>query len=385
MQTNGLTERFNQTLSRCLAKVVNNEHSNWDEKIDTVLMGYRASKQASTKHSPYYMLYQKPMQLPIDAELCQHDGEAEEEDVDIDEIIDNLLERRQQAFSKAKDNIDEAQKKQKLQYDVKRSSEAFPIGTEVLVENTADKQRKGGKLNRVWFGPYTISRFIGKGVYELSNEKGNVVRNKVNVNRLKRYVRRSDDMDGMSEDKKEIDGNYVGVNDTENGSTGKEKQFTIKGRKRKFERNDKPPPKKHCSKTGGLIQDILCGEELTDEHMTFASKLLEERFPCIGGMQSSLLAQNHGFIPVLKEEDSVQFHHTGQFHWVASALLKGKVYVYDSCFSGVPISSSMQVQLSLVYKSILQPCGQGKKTLAIEYPGVDCGVFAIAFAFHAGK
>ena len=53
------------------------------------------------------------MQLPIDAELCQHDDEAEEENVDIDEIIDNLLERRKQASSKAKENIDEAQRKKR--------------------------------------------------------------------------------------------------------------------------------------------------------------------------------------------------------------------------------------------------------------------------------
>ncbi len=68
-------------------KVVNEDHSDWDEKIDTVLMTYRASKQSFTKHSPYYMLHQKPMQLPIDAELFQHDGEhdeeAEEENVDM--------------------------------------------------------------------------------------------------------------------------------------------------------------------------------------------------------------------------------------------------------------------------------------------------------------
>ena len=48
-QTNGLTERFNQTLTRCLAKVVDEYQSDWDERIDTVLMGYRASRQASTK------------------------------------------------------------------------------------------------------------------------------------------------------------------------------------------------------------------------------------------------------------------------------------------------------------------------------------------------
>jgi len=39
LQTNGLTERFNQTLSRCLAKVVDEDQQNWDEKLDTILMG----------------------------------------------------------------------------------------------------------------------------------------------------------------------------------------------------------------------------------------------------------------------------------------------------------------------------------------------------------
>ena len=38
MQTNGLTERFNQTLSRCLTKIVNESQTDWDEKINTVLM-----------------------------------------------------------------------------------------------------------------------------------------------------------------------------------------------------------------------------------------------------------------------------------------------------------------------------------------------------------
>ena len=49
-----------------------------------------------------------------------------------------------------------------------------PIGMEVLVENTADKQRKGGKLNPAWLGPYVINKEIGEGVYELRNKKGDI-------------------------------------------------------------------------------------------------------------------------------------------------------------------------------------------------------------------
>ena len=35
IQTNGLTERFNQTISRCLAKLINESQTDWDENIDS--------------------------------------------------------------------------------------------------------------------------------------------------------------------------------------------------------------------------------------------------------------------------------------------------------------------------------------------------------------
>ena len=35
-QTNGLVERFNQTLQRSLVKVVNENQTDWDEKLDGV-------------------------------------------------------------------------------------------------------------------------------------------------------------------------------------------------------------------------------------------------------------------------------------------------------------------------------------------------------------
>ena len=162
MQSNGLTERFNQTLSRCLAKVVDGDQRNWDEKIDTILMGYRASKQASTKHSPYYMLFQQHMRLPIDSELLadsHDDGDGEEVDDHEDEALDvaiaSLMHSREEAFKKAEANIAHAQKKQKETYNRKHQPKELQEGSEVLLENTAQKQRRGGKMDHLWLGPYT--------------------------------------------------------------------------------------------------------------------------------------------------------------------------------------------------------------------------------------
>ena len=197
MQTNGLTERFNQTLSQCLAKVCNDDHTNWDEKLDTVLMGYRASCQASTKHSPYYMLFQQHMRLPIDAEVLPPSSAGNESDndaLDMDTAVKALIESRERVFKKADSNITSAQKRQKETYDRKHQPEEIAEGTQVLLENTAQKQRKGGKLEPAWLGPYVIHRCIGKGLYELSRD-GKVVKKKANVARLKLYMKRAGEDD----------------------------------------------------------------------------------------------------------------------------------------------------------------------------------------------
>lgn len=139
-QTNGLTERFNQTLTRCLAKVVDEYQSDWDERIDTVLMGYRASRQALTKQSPYFMLFQQDMQLPIDSEVLPQAQNLDQEDPDaITTRIAQLLQSREEAFKDAEANIALAQKKQKETYDRKHQPPVLKQDSKVLLENTAQK------------------------------------------------------------------------------------------------------------------------------------------------------------------------------------------------------------------------------------------------------
>ena len=48
-QTNGLTERFNQTLQTALMKMVNEEQNDWDEHLPAVLFAYRTSQQRAIK------------------------------------------------------------------------------------------------------------------------------------------------------------------------------------------------------------------------------------------------------------------------------------------------------------------------------------------------
>ena len=56
-QTNGLTERFNQTLQSALIKLVNENHTDWEDHLSAVLFAYRTTQQKATKLSPFELMY----------------------------------------------------------------------------------------------------------------------------------------------------------------------------------------------------------------------------------------------------------------------------------------------------------------------------------------
>ncbi|XP_064397442.1 uncharacterized protein LOC135344196 isoform X2 [Halichondria panicea] len=61
-------------------------------------------------------------------------------------------------------------------------------GIKVLVENTQQKERKGGKLENKYSGPYIIKTSDGKGVFTLKDLDGKVLKKKCNIKRLKAYM-----------------------------------------------------------------------------------------------------------------------------------------------------------------------------------------------------
>lgn len=66
-QTNGLTERFNRTLSDMLAMYVNDAHSNWDHVLPFVTYAYNTAIQTTTGFSPFFLLYGREPTCTMDA------------------------------------------------------------------------------------------------------------------------------------------------------------------------------------------------------------------------------------------------------------------------------------------------------------------------------
>ena len=97
------------------------------------------------------------------------------------------------------------------------------------------------------------------------------------------------------------------------------------------------------------------------------------------------------FIPNINE--GIQIHHVGN-HWVTSSSVGGSLAVYDSVFSG-KLSTSLQCQLATIYKLMILREEDGEVVdphIQVHVPNLpqqqgvaDCGVYAIAYAFHAAR
>ena len=83
----------------------------------------------------------------------------------------------------------------------------------------------------------------------------------------------------------------------------------------------------------------------------------------------------------------IQIHFTGQAHWVTSAYIGGQIRLYDSCVT-TTLTKSLNAQLKQIYRGIAEKNGYlivNEMSVQQQENSYDCGLFAIAFAFHLAQ
>ena len=187
-QSNGLDERFNQTLKAQLQKMVNEHQDNWDDLLDNILFAYRTSRQASTKCTPFLLMFGREARLPIDLTRVKHAKEQQEE-LSFTEKLEKMVDMQKSLHDQARQNIQEAQERQKRQYDAKHNSRTtLKVGDKVLVQEMKNDGRKGEKLDVQFRGPYSIVETLGKGRFCLQDQSGATLKKSVNCHRLKLWL-----------------------------------------------------------------------------------------------------------------------------------------------------------------------------------------------------
>jgi hypothetical protein len=185
-QTNGLVERFNQTLCCALARTIDSSQQEWDELIPSVLLAYRTMKHTTTRHEPFFLLYGRSATLPIELEIPTYPTEPIDEADNVLRHVYRLITKLPDAWNKAKEAITNSQNYQKKRHDQKIiTPDILKIGDKVWLQRKTREHKFAAK----WLGPYYIHDILHNGAYRLRHlDSDEVLRHTYHGERLKQYL-----------------------------------------------------------------------------------------------------------------------------------------------------------------------------------------------------
>ncbi|XP_028437739.1 uncharacterized protein LOC114558153 [Perca flavescens] len=209
-QTDGLTERFNQTLKQMLRKFVNNSGTDWDQWLPYLLFAYREVPQASTGFSPFELLYGHEVRGPLSLMREIWEGGKERgESVNVISYVVQMRERLEKMSELAQAHMVEAQQQQKSWYDRSARQRSFNPGQKVLVLLPSDDK----KLLAKWQGPFEILKKLGPTTYQVSTPGKPRSSRILHINLLKEWVQRPERKEVMLirvvQEEEEVDEQYL--------------------------------------------------------------------------------------------------------------------------------------------------------------------------------
>lgn len=148
-----------------------------------------SKKHESTGFSPFYILYNREPVLPIDIKynICDEEPSS----MSVDEITSSMCAIKKEISERASNNIAQAQLKQKKDYSKRRGKcQTIKEGDKVLLRNLKRDDRKGGKCQKTWLGPYVCSKIHDKNLCELKSEGNDTLKKRYNMKHLRIYHQR---------------------------------------------------------------------------------------------------------------------------------------------------------------------------------------------------
>ncbi len=182
-QTDGLVERFNQTLKQMLHRVAADDRRDWDKMLPYVLFGIREVPQASTGFTPFELLFGRQPRglLDVAREAWEQQPAAHRSTL---EHVREMRERIDRVMPLVREHLTKAQQAQQRHYDRAAQPREFQTGDHVmvLVPTTACK------FLATWQGPYTVTEKVGPVTYRVRQPGRRKEDQLHHVNLLKRWV-----------------------------------------------------------------------------------------------------------------------------------------------------------------------------------------------------
>ncbi|KAL5486581.1 hypothetical protein EMCRGX_G019083 [Ephydatia muelleri] len=179
-QGNGQVERFNRTLEDMLAKVISDNHRDWDDHLQKCLFAYRTAIHESTGYTPFLATFDRTPNLPVDVIL----GSRRAETQPLAEYVRKTQMTLKTAFTEVRERLKAAHAKQKQLADKGACVLKFHVGNRVWLFVPTVKHGQTKKFVSLWRGPYTILDKVSAVNYRIQLIGGQQQKT-VHTNRLK--------------------------------------------------------------------------------------------------------------------------------------------------------------------------------------------------------
>lgn len=186
-QANGLAENGGRTMQDMLRTFVNEARTDWDMKLPALEIAYNSSINATTGFAPFELDIGMMPRMPIDIATTGTSTNVS---------VDKFLDRWEENWAMAHENIGKAQLKQKEYTDMKRTDIEYKVGDQAWLRidkgSLQPNQLASTKLAPRVEGPYTITRLHGDCVVSLDLPKGSRKNKQFHVSQLKPFNERDE-------------------------------------------------------------------------------------------------------------------------------------------------------------------------------------------------
>ena len=160
-QTDGQTERMNRTLEQMLRIYTYREPAEWEKRLGAVEFAYNNATQASTRYSPFFLMYGEHPHLPL--ALSDHKAEF---DINV-ESAQSFMQHFHKVLIRATRALHNARAYQKKQADKHRRELIFNEGDWVMLSTRNISSEQVRAFRKRFIGPYRVSQKLSDVAYRL--------------------------------------------------------------------------------------------------------------------------------------------------------------------------------------------------------------------------
>ncbi|KAI2645035.1 Transposon Ty3-G Gag-Pol polyprotein [Labeo rohita] len=192
-QTDGLVERFNQTLKQMLRRVAADDRRDWDLMIPYVLFGIRKVPQASTGFTPFELLFGRQPRGLLDVAKEAWEQQPAPHRTVIEHVC-QMRERIDRVMRLVREHLCKAQQAQQRHYNWADQPREFQPGDRVMVLVPSS----ACKFLASWQGPYTVLEKLGPVTYRVRQPGKRQTEQLYHINLLKKWVGTRDQLAALS-------------------------------------------------------------------------------------------------------------------------------------------------------------------------------------------